>query len=383
METKHHIYCGGVPPQDTGPDTTQLALNLWQNRPEFNVRLTIEHLHKKLYKAIPAQFHDLLEIAAYVACGDHAIRRGALDVQTLGANWRRRMHFHIPVRRASLWNEAAIQTRLRETLDYLSDDFYDFSFYSANDAPLLQDYFKGFDLGAVPKQRPEQVIMLSGGLDSLAGAIEEIVVKKRMVTLVNQQSTPKFKKLYERLTGSLMDHCGDLKPLHLRVEINKAQSLNKEYTQRARSFLYASLGATVAMMLDLRRLCFYENGIVSLNLPVCAQVIGGRATRTTHPRALAGFQELFSLLAEEKFTVENPFLWFTKGEVVKKITAANCGPLIASSRSCAHTWETTNEHTHCGVCSQCIDRRFGIVAAQADEFDPPAHYAVDVFTQLM
>jgi len=381
METKHHIFCGGVSPQNTGADTTKLVLNLWQNRPETNVRLTIEHLHAKLYKTIPAQFHDLLEIAAYVYCGDQALKRGALDVQTLGANWRRRMHFHIPVRRLSLWNDPKINTVLRQTLDYLSDDYYDFSFYSAKDAPLLQDYFTGFDTGALPKQKPEQVMMFSGGLDSLAGAIEEIVVKKRMVTLVNHQSTPKFKKLYETLGKGLMDKCGDMKPLHLRVEINKAQSLNKEYTQRARSFLYASLGATVAMMLDLRKLCFYENGIVSLNLPVCAQVIGGRATRTTHPRVLAGLQELFSLLAEEKFTVDNPFLWNTKGEVVKKIMAANCGPLIASSRSCAHTWETTNEHTHCGVCSQCIDRRFGVVVAEAEEFDPLRQYAVDVFTQ--
>ena len=74
METKHHIYCGGLPPQATGADTTQLTLNLWQNRPKFNVRLTIEHLHKKLYKSIPAQFHDLLEIATYVACGVVVVR---------------------------------------------------------------------------------------------------------------------------------------------------------------------------------------------------------------------------------------------------------------------------------------------------------------------
>ena len=381
METQHHIFCGGVPAKKTGKNTTQLALNLWRNRPEVNVRLTIEHLHEKLYKIIPVPFHDLLEIAAYVASGDHAIKRGALDVQTLGANWRRRMHYHIPVRRAALWNDPSMQVMLRETLDYLSDDFYDFTFYPAKDAPLLQDYFTGFDKGVLPKHKPEQVMMFSGGLDSLAGAVEEIVVKKRVVALVNHQSTKKFKVLYEKLNGGLMEQCGDMKPLHLRVEINKAQHLNKEYTQRARSFLYAALGATVSMMLDLRKLCFYENGIVSLNLPVCAQVIGGRATRTTHPRVLAGFQNLFSKLAEEPFAVENPFLWNTKGEVIKKITAAGCGPLIEHSRSCAHTWETTNTHTHCGVCSQCIDRRFGVVAAGAEEFDPLRVYKLDVFTQ--
>jgi hypothetical protein len=172
-----------------------------------------------------------------------------------------------------------------------------------------------------------------------------------------------------------------MKPQLLRVEINKSRKLSKEYTQRARSFLYASLGATVAMMLDLRKLSFYENGVVSLNLPVCAQVIGGRATRTTHPRVLAGFQQLFSLLANEPFTVDNPFLWNTKGEVVKKIVAADCGALIAASRSCAHTWETTNQHTHCGVCSQCIDRRFGIIAGLAEEFDPLRQYKLDIFKE--
>jgi hypothetical protein len=123
--------------------------------------------------------------------------------------------------------------------------------------------------------------------------------------------------------------------------------------------------------------------VVSLNLPVCAQVVGGRATRTTHPRVLAGFQNLLSLLAGEMFTVENPFLWKTKGEVVKIIVAAECGPLILPSRSCAHTWETTNERTHCGVCSQCIDRRFGIIAAQAEEFDPVTQYRLDVFTESL
>jgi hypothetical protein len=89
------------------------------------------------------------------------------------------------VRRLSLWNDPKINTVLRQTLDYLSDDYYDFSFYPAKDAPLLQGFFTGFDTGALPKQKPEQVMMFSGGLDSLAGAIEEIVVKKRMVTLVN------------------------------------------------------------------------------------------------------------------------------------------------------------------------------------------------------
>jgi len=380
MATEHHIVCGGIAAPGNLGGANKLALNLWEDRRGCNVWLKIEDLHEQLFKSIPPQFHDLIEIATYVYCADQNIRRGALDVQTLGENWRRHLHFHIPVRKPAMWNKPEVKKTVQETLGFLSDDFYTFNFTAATDAPPLQHYFD-FDTGTAPRQKPEQVMMFSGGLDSLAGAIEEIIGKKKKVVLVNHQSTPKFKRKYEELMRGLMDKAGDIKPLHLRVEINKNKDLGKEYTQRARSFLYASLGATVAMMLGLRKLCFYENGVVSLNLPVCAQVVGGRATRTTHPRVLAGLQDLLSLLAEEKFTVESPFLWLTKGEVVKKILDHGCGELIAPSRSCAHTWETTNEHSHCGVCSQCIDRRFGVIAAKAEVFDPVAQYRLDVFRQ--
>jgi hypothetical protein len=40
---------------------------------------------------------------------------------------------------------------------------------------------------------------------------------------------------------------------------------------------------------------------------------------------------------------------------------------------------TTNVR-HCGRCSQCIDRRFAVLAAEAAEFDPPAGYAVELLT---
>jgi hypothetical protein len=68
--------------------------------------------------------------------------------------------------------------------------------------------------------------------------------------------------------------------------------------------------------------------------------------------------------------------------VVRSIVAAGGGrSLIATSISCAHTWERTLEHTHCGGCSQCIDRRFAVIAAGAEQLDPLGHYKTDIFTQ--
>lgn len=230
-------------------------------------------------------------------------------------------------------------------------------------------------------RKPEQVVMFSGGLDSLAGAIDEVVNQKRRVLLVTHKATSKLNKRYQTLEQMLAEKADGNAPPRISVRVHKTKELNHEYTQRSRSFLYVSIGATIAKMLGLNSVRFYENGVISLNLPVCAQVVGGRATRTTHPRVMKGFQDIVSLVAEGPFTVENPYIWKTKADVVKVITDAGCQDLIKHSMTCTHTWEMTNQHTHCGGCSQCIDRRFAVLAANADQHDPVDHYKFDVFTQ--
>jgi hypothetical protein len=169
------------------------------------------------------------------------------------------------------------------------------------------------------------------------------------------------------------------KPLHVAVEVNKGRSLTQDFTQRTRSFLFASLGAVVARILRLSRVRFYENGIVSMNLPVSPQVLGGRATRTTHPRTLEHFGRFFSLLFGSEFTIENPFSWLTKSQILSQIRAAGYGKLCAMTSSCTHTLLMTTEHSHCGRCTQCLDRRISALAAGLDESeDPPDKYASDV-----
>jgi hypothetical protein len=381
MSNEHVILCGGIQPAGsiTNSAAGSLALDLWSEG-KNNVTLRIEDIHARLLQDVPPVFLDLLEIATYVYCADQATFRGGIDVDTFGGHWRRKFRFHVPVRCFDIWRSEQVQILLRRTIDFLSDDTFEFTFYPATKTPSLQKYL-GLTGVDAPKSPPEQVIMYSGGLDSLSGAIKEAVVEKRKIVLVNHRPTPKLNGRLGMLQSLLDEKAGALRPIHLRVRINKASEMNKEYTQRTRSFLYVSLGATVAKMLGLNSLRFYENGVVSLNLPVCAQVVGSRATRTTHPKTLKGFQDLLSLIAGQSFMVENPFAWETKSEIIRRLLNADCGPLIGPSTSCAHTWESTNEHSHCGVCSQCIDRRMSVVAAQADAFDPINNYRADVFTE--
>lgn len=377
MPHERAILCGSVaethlPIADPNP----LRLLRWV--PGWNIDFKIEDLRRSVYKDLPPKFLDLIDIAVYVYCADQALRRGGKGVQDFGDNWRRRLFFRLPVREPDLWKDARVHGLLVSTLSFLSEDEYHFEF-----EPLRETYSQldgYFNFNETPFDgEVEEVVLFSGGLDSLAGAVQESVRDKRKVLLVNHRSTNKLNQRHRALLEGLNRQAGTFEPLHLPVRINKAKELSQEYTQRSRSFLFASLAATMATMIGLDRIRFYENGVVSLNLPLSPQVVGARATRTTHPRVLHGFAELFSQLNGKPFAVENPFRWKTKTEIVKLIGEAGCADLIGLSTSCMHTWEITHEHTHCGNCSQCIDRRFGILASGLESHDPASAYKVDLF----
>lgn len=345
-----------------------------------DVHIKIEHITQKMADHLSPRALDLLEIAVYVYVADQLISRGGLKEFEYGDAWRRRIRFEIPVREPDFWNTPAILQLLRDTLLFLSDDkCYEFQFSKLKNPPPAQKYL--FADAQCPSDF-EEVILFSGGLDSLGGAVQEIIAGQRKVVLVSHRPVntlySRQKALVKALAGKLKNP--GLAPLHVPVQINKGRELRGESTQRLRSFLFASLGAIVANSLELDRIRFYENGIMSLNLPISPQLNGGRATRTTHPFVLHHFEKLFSQVLERTFSVENPFLWKTKADVWQVIKQSDCSDLCAQSNSCTHTREFTKAHSHCGRCSQCIDRWLTGRAAGVDSTaDPAENYAMDVF----
>lgn len=376
-----NIYCGERAIPEANPKAGDYNLQLWAGQSHENITLKIEDIHQPLATDIPRPFHDLIEIAAYVYAADQKVKRSFKDADSFGGKWRRNLHFRIPVRCKELWESPEVSECLTDLLNFISDDYYRFEFCAANNPPALQTYLDITD-AKEPALDVEQVVMFSGGLDSLAGAIDETINQKRKTLLVSHRPTAKNNRILNTLIREISNRADPgLEPMSVKIRASLQEKAAREYTQRTRSFLFASFGVALAKMLRLDSLRFYENGVISLNLPICAQVVGSRATRTTHPRVLAGFEKLFSLIGELPFTVENPFLWKTKAEVIKVITDAGFGSSIAESVSCAHTWERKNTVTHCGTCSQCLDRRIAILAADAEKFDPLDSYKYDVFTQ--
>src|SRR5258708_35854613 len=85
-------------------------------------------------------------------------------------------------------------------------------------------------------------------------------------------------------------------------------------------------------------------------------------------------------MLEDDFTLHNQYQWRTKSEVVSLLDQRDSADLISKSFSCTRVREATKRNQHCGVCSQCVDRRFGILAAGLSAFDQADNYAVDLFT---
>jgi len=374
MPNERAILCGSA----TSGGSRQAAKSL-QLRIGNEVHLKSDDLSRPVTADIPSVFADLIEIATYVYVADQAVTRGGDGVENVGADWRRRLLFTVPVRNVKFWRNPEVMEALVETLSFLSEDEYHFEFVELLKPRQMQQYLPFSKTGKT--QAVQEVILFSGGLDSLGGAVQEVILDKRPVALVNHRPTEKMSRRYRHLQEMLSSKARDVnapQPVHVPVRINKEKRLSREYTQRSRSFLYASIAATIAQAYDLSRIRFYENGVVSLNLPVSPQVVGAKATRTTHPRVINGFSRIFSLVADRTFAIENPFVWKTKPEVVKQIVDAGCGEFIKYATSCTHTWELTKLTTHCGTCSQCIDRRFAVLAAGAAAMDPAEAYGVDL-----
>lgn len=374
MPVDRAIVCGGA--GEAGlPFGADCPVRLALDGPDANVHLQVDDLRLPIVKPLSPVVLDLVTIAAYVYAGDQAAARGD-DRGEYEDRWRRRLFFRIPVLEPDRWACPEVRDALTSVLSFLSEDEYRFEFVQGRPERQLRFPVDESPLDGVI----EDVVLFSGGLDSLAGAVQEAVVDRRRVLLLNHRSTSKVARRYDDLAKSLAGYAGDTPPVHAYVRVNKDQRLSADRTQRTRSFLFASLAAAFARMTGLDRVRFYENGVVSLNLPLSAQVLGSRATRTTHPQTLAGFGRLFSALFERPFAVDNPFLWHTKADIVRLITDAGCGPLIGRTSSCAETAARSAEYPHCGICSQCIDRRFAILAAGQADNDPVTGYEVELFT---
>jgi 7-cyano-7-deazaguanine synthase in queuosine biosynthesis len=378
VDEKHLIWCGPDPsPKDIGGIYKRvIKLNSFPEK--GNINLKFENISTRLAQNIPPLAMDLLEISSYVYCADQSVRRGGKTWPQDGKKWIRNFVFNIPVRNIDIWNKEDIKEQLSETLGFLSDDNYEFNFRKCERDIPTEQYFD-FDQGQ-PWFEADSILLFSGGLDSTAGMIDETVNKNNNVVLVSHRPAPQIsKRQLELLKRFRFLSDSPKKILHIPVWVNKDPGLTKDFNQRTRSFLYASLAACVAFFYKLDAIKIYENGIISTNLPLSGQLVGARASRSTHPKVLAGLSKLLSTVFGFEFKVENPYFWKTKSDVVRVIKDSDLSPLIKITNSCSHTRAASILHSHCGVCSQCIERKLATLYNGIEEDDPDEKYKIRLF----
>lgn len=371
------FLCSGVqvPTETEG----RLVVHLDALGDDPTVSIRISDVARVFQRNLSGRALDLLEIAAYVFTADAGTRRGSQWQDDAVEAWQRDLKLVIPVRDPDFWTRPDVSNALVKTLSFLSDDKWSFQFSSLQRERAIQEYL---ELGKEDWQFDRdvrRVIMFSGGLDSLAGAVEAAKEGEKLV-LVSHRAVSTISSRQKKLFSALRTKFPSVPMLHVPVWINKVDRFGHEPSQRTRSFLFTALGTVVSQLVGADGIRFYENGIVSLNLPVADEVVRARASRTTHPLALRFLMQFAQLVVENRFAIENPYLNKTKAEVIGIIGQHGVADLIGMSVSCAHPRAKSVSQQHCGTCSQCIDRRVGVFAAGLEDFDPDTDYVTDVFT---
>jgi 7-cyano-7-deazaguanine synthase in queuosine biosynthesis len=373
------ILCGGVEIAKDDPIRIgRHPVELRTHGINANVNVRLEDLARVFDQHLSPRLEDLLEVAAYVYTADCATRRAGnwADDDTTEP-WDRDFLFVVPVRDLTFWKKPDVAETLVETLRLLADDKFAFTFVEMKKEPPRQQYLEFGSLQDWPFYGVARVQMFSGGLDSLAGALETAANKEKLVLVSHRPVSvlsSRQKRLFEALRAK-----SSCPMIHVPVWVNKDENKGKEPTQRTRSFLYASLGILVASSVNAGGVRFFENGVVSLNLPVADEVTRARASRTTHPLALHLFSKFFGKVLGRAVVVDNPFLFKTKADIVSLIGANNAADLIGLTCSCSHPRFQSKTRWHCGTCSQCIDRRMAVFAARLEQHDAESDYEVDVF----
>lgn len=287
--------------------------------------------------SIPPVVRDLFRIALSVVAADHGVcRERAQD------GWTRQIELSVPVEDLDLWRKqrSAVERMLR----FLTGDIWNLEFTSSKGHPFYADESPRFLKGAT-------VALLSGGADSLVGAID-LSSSKTPWTAVSQTSSETQVQSAFAEAAKATRHLPWTHGVHIPFE--------SEGSQRARSMGFFAFGIIAGVATEAYHsgepitLCASENGLISLNPALTPARIGSASTRTTHPCFIGQLQLLLNNLGIN-VQLENPYQLKTKGEMYSECTQRELFETLASkSMSCGKSGRI---NMHCGRCVPCIIRR--------------------------
>lgn len=299
---------------------------------------------------------DFLSLALGVVAADTFVRRDASE-----DGWTRRIHLTVELVDPSLW--IPVIPTLERALRFLSGDLWSIEFCD-----------QGVPVPAVSAELPfeDSVCLLSGGLDSLIGAID--LVRSGRSPILVSHAYPKEGKLQQAFAARL-----GRQRTHFYANAHATFAGVNEISMRCRSLLFIAMGTVAASTLiqpgSAIDLIIPENGLISLNPPLTPRRIGSLSTRTTHPYFLKLVAESLNAVGLD-LKLTNPYAFQTKGEMIRECLDPDLLlSLMRRSISCGK-WKRKNQP--CGRCFPCLIRRAAFYAA--DEQDDSGYVYDDLRT---
>jgi hypothetical protein len=286
---------------------------------------------------------DFTALALAVVGADRLVNRAMISPD----GWTREIELTVGVSDPHAWE--SLSDKVEEMLSFLTGDFWKLRFVEGGYHPAPPK--------KPPLARPETcVALLSGGLDSLIGAIDMEGRGKDVPVYVSNRvrgDVETRQKAFPAVLGAKG------RVLSLNAD-PRTPGMTAEISQRPRSIVFIAFGMLAATLLDRYKddeavdLHTPENGFISLNVPLTTMRRGSLSTRTTHPRFIEMLQTLLNELGI-KVQLRNRYQFKTKGIMMSECEdQEKLEELGPESMSCGRAGRS---YTHCGRCLPCLVRR--------------------------
>lgn len=284
---------------------------------------------------------DFLTLALAVNAADHIVER---DLSADG--WTRTIELGIALYEPAPYEQ--LTSELELALRFLTGDFWKLNFVDGGYPPPVPKLITTYNADCVS--------LLSGGLDSLIGALDLHAEGRRPIFVSH---IARGDSENQRLYAQTLD--GNERHLQWNQNIWLKPQREGEGSTRGRSIVFFAFAAIAADSLaqttgdGVIELFVPENGLISLNVPLTAGRVGSLSTKTTHPVFMHRLQHLWTKLGVPA-ELRLPYAAMTKGEMMAQCRDPHrLRELAGTSTSCGRF--AVFGLKHCGRCVPCMVRR--------------------------
>jgi hypothetical protein len=291
---------------------------------------------------------DALLVAAAVEFADRTKHRPAYT-------WRRHFMLRIPVHDPRLWNSALVETSLRDAVEFLTGDKWQFQFVARR-----KDATRPEQIPLRLDPRVEAVIPFSNGLDScaVAGLMERRMgnklVRIRLGSgLLEGKALSRQRKAFTRIP----------------YDISPGTKPFVESSARSRGFKFAVITGIAAYLSNASKIIVPESGQGALGPSLVTVGQAGEDYRS-HPLFTRRMETFLKALLGHTVRYEFPQIWNTKAETLRQFVDECSDSSWSKTKSC---WQKNrhssagNKWRHCGICAACMLRRLSVHAAGQEE----------------